>query len=175
MNSTDEKLRFPLGRFQRQDIYTAAERADHIERLASQPSRLVSTVSGFSSEDWSQPYRPGGWTTTQLVHHVADSHVNAYIRVKLGLTEVQPTIKPYDQDAWVTLADSALSPLISLSLLEATHARLVEVLRHTAPGDFTRTINHPENGIMTIDHVVAMYAWHGDHHIAQLAHFRETR
>lgn len=171
----DETLRFPLGRFQRQDSYSPTERAAHIERLASQPARLTSAVSGFLDEDWERPYRPGGWTVRQLVHHVADSHANAYLRVKLGLTEQEPTIKPYDQDSWVTLADSRLSPLVSLTLLDALHTRLVAVLRRMPPEQFARTINHPENGIMTLDQVAAMYAWHGDHHIQQLQNYRASR
>lgn len=173
--SNDETLRFPLGRFQRQASYSAAERAAHIERLSTQPARLVAAVSGFGDQDWEHPYRPGGWTVRQLVHHVADSHVNAYIRVKLGLTEVEPTIKPYDQDAWVTLADSTLSPLVSLTMLDATHTRLVAVLRSMTADQFARTINHPENGIMTLDDVAAMYAWHGDHHVRQVENYRAAR
>jgi hypothetical protein len=175
MSDATELQRFPIGRFERRDQYTATERADHIARLASQPRRLAAAVSGFNEHDHVTPYRPGGWTVLQLVHHVADSHLNAYTRVKLGLTEAQPTIKPYDQDAWVRLADSALSPLISLALFEATHARLDAVLRSMRAEEFTRTILHPENGVMTLDQVVAMYAWHGDHHVAHLEAYRSIR
>jgi hypothetical protein len=170
--TSDETLRFPLGRFARQDSYTAAERAAHIERLATQPTRLTAAVSGFVDRDWESPYRPGGWTVRQLVHHIADSHAHAYLRVKFGLTEDEPTIKPYDQDSWVTLADSRLSPLVSLTLLDAIHTRLIAVLRSMTPEQFARTINHPENGIMTLDHVAAMYAWHGDHHVRQIENYR---
>jgi hypothetical protein len=173
--TTDETLRFPLGRFARQDTYTAEARAAHIERIATQPARLSAAVSGFTDRDWEHPYRPGGWTVRQLVHHVADSHVNAYIRVKLGLTEGEPTVKPYDQDAWVTLADSTLSPLVSITMLDATHTRLVAVLRSMTPADFARTVYHPENGVMTLDQVAAMYAWHGDHHVRQIENYRATR
>jgi hypothetical protein len=175
MPDATELQRYPIGRFERRDQYSAAERAAHVDRLASQPRRLGAAVSGFTEHDFASPYRPGGWTVLQLVHHVADSHMQAYTRVKLGLTEEQPTIKPYDQDAWVTLADSALSPLISVALLEATHARLDAVLRTMHAEQFERTINHPENGIMTLDQVVAMYAWHGDHHVAHLEAYRSTR
>lgn len=173
-SDTAETLSFPIGRFQRQDAYSAEERASHVERLAMQPSALAEAIDGLTDEDFAAPYRPGGWTVGQLVHHVADSHVNAYIRVKLGLTEDTPTIKPYDQDAWVALADAqTLPPHVSLALLAATHVRLVTVLQSMIPEQFTRTINHPENGIMTLDQVAAMYAWHGDHHIAHIRAYRE--
>jgi hypothetical protein len=175
MPDATELQKFPIGRFVRADAYTDAERAAHIERLATQPSRLAAAVSGFTEHDWIAPYRPGGWSVLQLVHHVADSHANAYIRIKLGLTEEAPTIKPYDQDAWSTLADNALSPLVSLALLDATHTRLDAVLRSMRPEQFARVINHPENGVMTLDQVAAMYAWHGDHHVAHLEAYRATR
>lgn len=175
MTDATELQRYPIGRFVRADQYSTAERAAHIERLATQPARLAAAVSGFTEHDWVSPYRPGGWTVLQLVHHVADSHANAYIRVKLGLTEEQPTVKPYDQDAWSTLADMQLSPLISLALVDALHTRLVAVARTMTDADGARTLFHPENGVMTVDSVLAMYAWHGDHHIAQLEAYRATR
>jgi hypothetical protein len=175
MPDATELQRFPIGRFARREQYSAEERAAFVDRLATQPPRLTAALSGFTEHDYVTPYRPGGWTVLQLVHHVADSHLQAYTRVKLGLTEAQPTIKPYDQDAWVALADSTLSPLVSVALLDGIHTRLVAVLRSMAPEQFARTIHHPENGVMTLDQVVAMYAWHGDHHIAHLEAYRATR
>jgi hypothetical protein len=174
----DEALRFPIGRFQRPAIETPAseaERAGWIERLALLPAHVAAAIDGLTAVDFAAPYRPGGWTVGQLVHHIADSHANAYVRVKLALTEDAPTIKPYDQDAWVALADSALDPHVSLMLLTAVHARLVAVVRAMTPAQFRRRLQHPENGPMTLDQLVAMYAWHGDHHVAHLAAYKAGR
>lgn len=165
---------FPIGRFVRPAQYTAADRAAHIERIGAQPARLADALDGLEAGDFAAPYRPGGWTVGQLVHHMADSHVNAYIRVKLGLTEHEPTIKPYDQDAWVALADaSTLSPHVSVALFAATHIRLHTVLVSMSPEQFARRIVHPEHGWMSLGDIAAMYAWHGDHHIAHIGNFRE--
>lgn len=165
---------YPIGRFARPAGYTPELRASFIERIGSQPTRLTEALEGLDEPDFVSPYRPGGWTVGQLVHRMADSHVNAYLRVKLGLTEHEPTIKPYDQDAWVQLADSeTLSPHVSVALFAATHIRLHTVLQSMAPDQFARRIMHPENGWMTLDDVTAMYAWHGDHHIAHLVNYRE--
>lgn len=165
---------FPIGRFARQDAYTAAERADHVARIGSQPGRLAVALDGLTETDFAATYRPGGWTVGQLVHHIADSHLNAFIRVKLGLTEQEPTIKPYDQDAWAQLPDAmTVSPQVSVALFAATHIRLHAVLQAMTPEQFGRRIMHPENGMMTLDQVAAMYAWHGDHHLAQLSNYRE--
>ena len=171
--SGEDALKYPIGRLQRQAAYSSVERDAMIARLAEQPALLRAAVEGLDDAALDTPYRPGGWTVRQLVHHMADSHMNAYIRVKLGLTEHEPTVKPYDQDAWVQLADvTDVSPSVSLTLLEGTHARLVPVLRAMSAEDFRRGLMHPENGRMTGDDVLATYAWHGDHHIA---HIRELR
>lgn len=167
--------RYPIGRFQRHADISAEQRAEHIARIAAQPVNLAAAMSGLGAEDYAAPYRPGGWTVRQLVHHMADSHANAYIRVKLALTEHEPTIKPYDQDAWVALADSELvSPLVSLTMFTAIHERLVAVLQSLDAGQFARRLVHPENGPMTIDQLVALYAWHGDHHVRHIELFRES-
>ncbi len=168
-----EASRFPIGRFQRQATYSQEQRASHIARIAGQPSALAEALDGLTDEDFAAPYRPEGWTVGQLVHHIADSHMNAFLRVKLGLTEDTPTIKPYDQDAWVALADATtLPPHVSLALLAAVHLRLATVLQSMTPEQFARQINHPENGVMTLDQVAALYAWHGDHHIAHIRAYR---
>ncbi len=165
---------FPIGRFVRPAQYTEAARAAHIERIGAQPAQLADALDGLDERDFDAPYRPGGWTVGQLVHHMADSHVNAYIRVKLGLTEHEPTIKPYDQDAWVTLADSnTLSPHVSVALFAATHIRLHAVLASMSPDQVARRIMHPEHGYISLDDVAAMYAWHGDHHVAHIRNYRE--
>ena len=169
-----DSLRFPIGRFQRREHFTDAERRALIERLAAQPATFRSVVEGLSESQLDTPYRDGGWTVRQLVHHVADSHINAYLRVKLALTENEPTVKPYDQDAWVQLADiTTVPPAVSLALFEGVHARLVAVLHAMSSSDFRRRLMHPENGPMTIDDVVNMYTWHGDHHIAHVTGLRD--
>ncbi len=168
-----DSSKYPIGTFARQASYTADERASHIARLAAQPAALAAAISGLDDAGLDTPYRDGGWTVRQLVHHVADSHANAYIRVKLALTEVDPTIKPYDQDAWVQLADTReISPLVSVGMVAALHARLDAVLRAMHPNDFARGLVHPDNGPMTLDMLVALYAWHGDHHVAHITNMR---
>ncbi len=133
-------------------------------------------MSGLDADDYASPYRPSGWTVRQLVHHMADSHANAYVRLKLALTEQEPTIKPYDQDAWVTLSDSELvSPLVSLTMFTAIHERMNAILQSMEPAHFARTLLHPENGVMTLDTMIGLYAWHGDHHVRHIQRYRETR
>lgn len=167
--STPFDASYPIGRFARQERYSDSQRANHIARLGAQPARLAAAVELLDAGDFAAPYRPGGWTVGQLVHHMADSHLNAFIRVKLGLTEHEPTIKPYDQDAWAQLADATtLPPQVSVTLFSATHQRLLAVLQAMTPEQFSRRIMHPENGVMTLDQVAAMYAWHGDHHLAHI-------
>lgn len=174
MTDVADALRFPIGRLQRREQFTDAERSALVARLAAQPVTFRAVVEGLSEAQLDTPYRDGGWTVRQLVHHVADSHINAYLRVKLALTEDVPTVKPYDQDAWVQLADiAAVPPSVSLQLFEGVHARLLAVLRAMSPAEFRRRLMHPENGPMTIDDVVNMYAWHGDHHIAHVRALRE--
>jgi hypothetical protein len=121
------------------------------------------------------PYRPGGWTVRQVVHHVADSHINAYVRMKLALTETEPRIKPYDQDEWVRLADSGEPPEVSLRLLAALHERWVVLLRSLGPADLARWFVHPEDGRMTVDHAIQLYEWHGRHHVRHIRALRERR
>ena len=169
-----DTLSYPIGRHAKQATYTPKERVALITRFAAQPSALAAAVSGMTDASWEQPYRPGGWTIRQLVHHVADSHVNMFVRVKLALSEDEPTIKPYDQDLWVQQADVvAVSPMVSVALLAALHERAVAFFRALTPGQFLRGLMHPENGRMTIEQVLALYAWHGDHHIAHITSFRE--
>jgi hypothetical protein len=169
-----DTLSYPIGRHARQATYTPKERVALITRFAAQPSALAAAVSGMTDASWEQPYRPGGWTIRQLVHHVADSHVNMFIRVKLAFSEDEPTIKPYDQDLWVQQPDvAAVSPMVSVALLAALHERAVAFFRALTPGQFQRGLMHPESGRMTIEQVLALYAWHGDHHIAHITSFRE--
>jgi uncharacterized damage-inducible protein DinB len=166
--------RYPIGRFTPDASPTPESRARHIDEIAALPVRLRNAVKGLSDSQLSTPYREGGWTVRQLLHHVPDSHMNAYIRCKLALTEDSPTIKPYDQEAWAKLPDSALTPVeVSLSLLEAVHTRWVNLLRSLRPEDFQRKFNHPETGVQTVDSTVALYAWHSNHHLGHVTALRE--
>ena len=166
--------RYPIGRFTPDATPTPEARTRDIAEIAALPQRFRNAVSGLSDTQLSTPYRDGGWTVRQLIHHVPDSHLNAYIRCKLALTEDSPTIKPYDQEAWANLADSALTPAeVSLSLLEAVHTRWVTLLRALTSDDFQRKFNHPETGVQSVDSTVAFYAWHGTHHLGHITALRE--
>ncbi len=166
---TSPDPRYPIGKHQRKPNYTDSERRANIARLSAQPSELRTQAGAFAPEQLDTPYREGGWTIRQLVHHMADSHLNMYMRVKLALTEDEPTIKPYDQDAWAALSDSMTAPVeASLALFQHLHARIIAVLESLPDAGFQRGIIHLENGRMTVDEIVAMYSWHGDHHLAQL-------
>ena len=161
--------RYPIGRLENIAEPTAQDRQRFIQALASAPAQLRVAVTGLHQYELDMPYREGGWMIKQLVHHVADSHLNAYLRCKLMLTEQQPTIKPYNQDTWAFTAD-ALSQDIqsSLQIVEGVHHRWVTLLLSLEAGDFRRTLNHPERGVMTLDDVLQLYAWHGRHHVAQI-------
>ncbi len=169
-------LRYPIGRFQRPVDVTAEERAAYIEAIAAAPVALREAVRGLDDAQLDTPYRPDGWTVRQVVHHVPDSHLNSYARFKLALTEQEPTIRPYDEKAWAALPDGR-SPLVaeSLALLDALHARWVYLLRAMTPAEFVRTLVHPEHpeAPMTLDVMLALYAWHGTHHVAQITALRE--
>jgi hypothetical protein len=170
-----EDLRYPVGRFTRPKSLTSAERAEAIAAIAGAPAALRTAVKGLSDAQLDTPYRPGGWTVRQVVHHVPDSHMNAYCRFKLGLTEDVPTIKPYDEALWAELPDGK-SPLVeeSLILLQTLHARWLVMLRAMKPADFARTISHPEwDAPMSLETVLALYAWHGRHHTAHVTELRK--
>lgn len=174
MSESTEALSYPIGRHMPKPAYTAHERDVLLARLAAQPAALAAAITGLSDTDFARPYRPNGWTVHHLVHHIADSHINMYIRVKFALSENEPTVKPYDQDAWVQQADvGAVPPSVSLTLLSALHERIVALLGALSETDYARTLMHPENGRMTIADVLAMYAWHGDHHIAHIVNLRK--
>jgi uncharacterized damage-inducible protein DinB len=167
-------LRFPTGRFQRPASLDADARARAIDIVAATPARLREAVRGLSDEQIDTEYRPGGWTVRQVVHHVPDSHLNAYVRFKLALTETEPTIKPYEEDAWAQLADVKVVPIAtSLTLLDAIHERWLAILRAMSASDFERTLNHPDSGRQRLDQVLALYAWHGPHHVAHVTKLRE--
>jgi hypothetical protein len=166
--------RYPIGRFTPDENPTPVTRAKHIQEIASLPAQIVQAVTGLTTEHLDTPYREGGWTVRQLVHHMPDSHMNAYIRFKLALTENVPTIKPYDEAAWAKLKDSELTPIeVSLTLLDAVHTRWVTLLKSLKPEDFDRKFNHPEAGPQTLDRALALYGWHSRHHLAHITSLRE--
>jgi hypothetical protein len=167
-------LRYPIGEYEPKDALTPAERENAIAQIAALPKRLRDAVAGLSQEQFDTPYRPGGWTVRVVVHHIPDSHMNAYVRFKLALTENEPTIKPYDENLWAGLADSRDTPVeVSLGLTETLHYRWNVVLRSMQPKDFARRLRHPERGTMTLDDMAGLYAWHGRHHVAHIAALRE--
>ena len=166
-------LRYPIGKFQPPASVTDAERAVLVDQIAALPAELRSAVSTLDDTQLDTPYREGGWTVRQGVHHVPDSHVNAYTRFKLALTEDVPTIKTYEEAQWAELPEARSAPIgVSLALLEALHQRWVLLLRVLAPAQFARTFRHPEMGVMTLDQQIAMYAWHGRHHLAHITSLR---
>jgi uncharacterized damage-inducible protein DinB len=168
--------RYPVGPFKRKETLTDSERVDLIRQIAEAPAQLRAAVQDLTDEQLDTPYRDGGWTVRQVVHHLPDSHLNAYIRFKLACTEQHPTIKPYKQELWAELIDARTGPVEpSLALLEALHTRWVIFLQSLQAADFARTFNHPESGVQTLDAVLQLYAWHGRHHVAQITSLRERR
>jgi uncharacterized damage-inducible protein DinB len=162
-------LRYPLGQHTFDPNVTAATRRTCIRQIADAPAALRAAVAGLAERQLDTPYRPGGWTIRQVVHHVPESHMNAFIRFKLALTESNPTIKPYDEAAWAGVADTARTPVdTSLRLLEALHERWVILLESMGAEEFARPLHHPDRGPMTLDMMLQMYAWHGRHHVAHI-------
>ncbi|HEX7242202.1 MAG TPA: putative metal-dependent hydrolase [Longimicrobiaceae bacterium] len=173
-DATAADLRFPVGRFDPRAPVDPDRLPGWIDDIAATPARLRTAVEGLSPGQLDTPYREGGWTVRQLAHHVPDSHLNAYVRLKLALTEDEPTIKPYEEARWAELEDTRSTPVeVSLALLEALHDRWVRLLRSLGPDDFARTLRHPEMGIMRVDALVGLYAWHGRHHVAHVTSLRE--
>ncbi len=167
-------LQYPIGKLQRKETLSNDDRHELIQRLAEAPSLLRSAVHGLSPEQLNTPYRTGGWTVRQVVHHLPDSHMNAYVRMKLAVTESQPAIKPYNEKLWAELFDareSSVEP--SIALLESLHERWVTFLKSLKPVEFSRTLVHPEHGVISVDFLLQLYGWHGRHHIAQINGLRK--
>jgi hypothetical protein len=171
-----EQLQYPIGKFSYSGLFSAEQRAKCIEDIAATPKNLRAAVSGLSAEQLETPYREGGWSVRQVTHHVPESHMNAYIRFKLALTEDSPTIKPYREDAWAKTADVAKTPVeSSLALMEPLHERWVNLLRSMTAADFQRKLTHPEKGLIDLDFMLGLYSWHGKHHVAHITSLKQRK
>ena len=170
-------LRYPIGQFTYGGVVSPEARLERIQEIAATPAALRKAVASLSAAQLETPYRDGGWTVRQIVHHLPDSHLNAYVRFKLALTEDAPLVKPYDQARWAELDDTrTVSVEVSLTLLDALHERWVAVLQAMTPADWRRAFRHPEyDRLITLDEVLAMYAHHGRHHVAQITGLRERQ
>ena len=166
-------LSFPIGRFNIRDVVDPRTVPALIGDIEAAPGLLRAAVHGLDDAQLDTPYRPGGWTVRQTVHHVGDSHMNSFIRFRKALTENEPTIFAYDQDRWSELADMRTVPVeVSLQLVDALHRRWTVMLKSLAPADFDRTFRHPEMGLVRLDNNLALYAWHGKHHTAHITALR---
>ncbi len=168
--------RFPIGPFQMPDDFGPGEAAAAIDAITVFPDTLRAALAGLDADQLDTPYRAGGWTLRQVVHHIADSHMNSYVRVRLTLTEDNPTIRPYDEAAWAELIDARTGDVAdSLALIEALHTRWVQLLASLRPADLQRPYTHPDSGAHTLAHSLAFYAWHGAHHVAHITQLRSER
>ncbi len=171
-----EKLKYPIGRVNVPSEITETRRNTFIKEVADLPTLLRSAVDGMSLKQIDTPYRPDGWTIRQVVHHLADSHLNSYIRFKMALTEEEPTIKAYHEDRWAELADSRNTPIeISLTLLGALHAKWVILMQSLSEQEFERAFRHPDLGLVTLNKALAIYAWHGKHHVAHITCLQDSK
>jgi uncharacterized damage-inducible protein DinB len=169
-----DDLRFPVGKFHRPTVPLSDEtRRQLVDAIEATPANIRKATTGLNDAQLDTPYRPDGWTVRQVVHHVPDSHLNAYTRFRLALTEDNPTIKPYDEAKWAELPDARSAPIdVSLTMLDAVHDRWVRLLRAMTPEQFERKLVHPDNGPMVLDTMLALYAWHGQHHTAHITKLR---
>lgn len=166
---SDETLRYPVGKFQPKDSYTAEEITKSIAAIEAAPAKISEAFGKLSSKQLDTPYREGGWTAQQVLHHLADSHMHAYIRFKWTLTENSPTIKAYNEKLWAETKEVAQDPALSVNLLKALHAKWITLLRSLKPSDFEKYFVHPETGKQVrLDRLTATYAWHGEHHLGHL-------
>jgi hypothetical protein len=171
---TSSDLRYPVGAFRFPESVSAVDRALYVDQIAQAPAILSAAVEGLSETQLDTPYRPGGWTVRQVVHHLPDSHLNSYVRFRLALTEDQPVVKPYEESLWAELADARSMPAEpSLALLEALHARWAVLLRSLSEAQWKRTFRHPKLGLVSLENNAALYAWHGRHHVAHITALRE--
>jgi hypothetical protein len=168
-----ETLQYPIGRSPRNIESSSQNRDEWLRTIEDTPGEVRRVVSGLTDVQLATPYRPGGWTVRQVVHHYADDHLNSYVRFKLALTEEQPAIKPYGEALWAELPDARQGPIEpSLTLLAALHQRWVQAWRALTPSDWLRTFHHPKRGPVSLENLAALYAWHGKHHVAQVRALR---
>jgi uncharacterized damage-inducible protein DinB len=168
--------RYPIGKFEMPKEITPALRQTAIAEIADTPAKMRAATKGLTDAQLETPYREGGWTVRQVVHHVPDSHINAYIRLRFALTETAPTIKPYEESVWANLEDAKNAPVeVSLNLLDALHDRWARLLRSLKPEQYARTLIHPEHGVRTVDWLLFLYAWHGRHHTAHITELRKQK
>ena len=166
---SDEKLQYPIGKFSPKESYTRDEIAALIQTIESVPPKIEAVFKKLSAKQLDTPYRSGGWTARQVLHHIPDSHLNAYIRFKWTLTEATPTIKAYNEKAWAETYEIKEDPALSVALLKALHAKWVTLLRSLSNEDLQKSFVHPETGKnVRLDRLIAMYAWHGEHHLGHL-------
>lgn len=169
-----KNLQYPIGKFQPPEKIADRDRQAFIQQIEDAPASLWSAVTGLSEQQLDTPYREGGWTLRQVVHHLADSHMNAFIRFKLAMTEDQPTVKPYQQERWAELPDAKTAPVVvSLNLVDSVHKRFVALLQSMSAADFARAMDHPEQGVVSLDRYLSLYAWHGRHHVAHITALRD--
>jgi uncharacterized damage-inducible protein DinB len=168
--------RYPIGKFEMPKEITPALRQTAIAEIADAPAKMRAATKGLTDAQLETPYREGGWTVRQVVHHVPDSHMNAYIRLRFALTEPEPTIKPYAEDVWANLEDAKNAPVeVSLALLDSLHNRWARLLRSLKPEQYARTLVHPDHGVRTVDWLLFLYAWHGRHHTAHITELRKQK
>lgn len=166
-------LRYPIGKAEMETELGDERRRELIGWIAEAPARLRAAVQGLNDEQLNTPYRPGGWTVRQVVHHVPDSHMNAYIRFRWALTEDRPRIKTYDEGRWAELPDARSLPVeASLDLLDALHRRWVALLHALPAADYGKTVQHPDHGEINLNQLLGLYAWHGAHHVAHVESLR---
>ena len=169
----EEDLRYPVGKWDKKGPLTPADRKHMIDSIEAAPNRFRSAVAGLNEKQLDTSYRHGGWTVRQTIHHAADSHMNAYIRFRLGVTEAEPTVAAYDEKQWADLLDARTAPVdISLGILDGVHRRWAILLHAVREIDFNRGIRHPEHGTMSLDDLLALYEWHGRHHAAHITALR---
>jgi hypothetical protein len=171
-----EDLRYPIGKFSAKENHTPEELKTFIQRIESLPSKLEAAIEGFSTQQLDTPYRDGGWSVRQVVHHVADSHMNAFIRVKWMLTEETPIIKVYNEKLWAETGETTSDPVLSLLLIKALHTKWVTLLKSLSQNQLQKEFIHPDTKKnVALHNLIGMYAWHGDHHLAHITELKKRQ
>jgi len=169
-----ENLKYPIGRYQLEDKINKTSIENWIKEIELLPQKLSEAVKGLKKDQLQTPYRPDGWTIQQVIHHIADSHMNAYNRFKLALTENKPIVKPYDEKLWAELPDSKLVDVnVSLDLIKSLHKRWTTLLRHLSEEELNKEFLHPESGMKNLKETICNYAWHGNHHLARITFLKQ--